>query len=168
MLLLRARAPASTAFSTTNLPAFSTTNYCCVPTAACLLLRAYCCVPTAACLLLRAYSCRGLCMYARTDCRERHARRRQAQRCSSSATPLCLSPCRMVGTHGLSGRNILGFRHAKGEQLRRRRHAPRRRHVLERDPVFVPQHFLHLISRQAHFTHRHTHARRETRAKTTT
>ena len=123
---------------------------------------------TAACLLLRAYSCRGLCMYARTDCRERHARRRQAQRCSSSATSLCLSPCRMVGTHGLSGRNILGFRHAKGEQLRRRRHAPRRRHVLERDPVFVPQHFLHLISRQAHFTHRHTHARRETRAKTTT
>ena len=34
MLLLRARAPASTAFSTTNLPAFSTTNYCCVPTRA--------------------------------------------------------------------------------------------------------------------------------------
>jgi len=49
---MRARAPASTAFSTTNLSAFSTTNYCCVPTAACLLLRAYCCVPTAACLLV--------------------------------------------------------------------------------------------------------------------
>jgi hypothetical protein len=50
---MRARAPASTAFSTTNLPAFSTTNYCCVPTAACLLLRAYCCVPTRAV----AYAC---------------------------------------------------------------------------------------------------------------